>query len=162
MAHQIIARLNRGYKEEEVIEAVICAGNPGLRLRSDLEGKSDLTLGNLCKILRSHCQEKEATEMYQLLNSGVQEGGETPQDFLVHFLDLKQKVLFASQEADSDLKYDPTLVQCMFSHSLPTSLQSDSIKINWKLKPCLQNTHVTDEELFEKLNGPVSNEMERQ
>jgi len=49
--------------------------------------------------------------MYQLLNSGVQEGGETPQDFLVRFLDLKQKVLFASQEADSDLKYDPTLVQ---------------------------------------------------
>ena len=26
----------------------------------------------------------------------------------------------------------------------------------------LKNTHVTDEELFEKLNGAVSNEMERQ
>ena len=44
--------------------------------------------------------------MYQLLSSGVQEGGETPNDFLFRLLVLKQKVLFASQEADSDLKYD--------------------------------------------------------
>jgi len=34
--------------------------------------------------------------------------------------------------------------------------------LNWKLKPCLQNAHVTDEELFEKLNGAVSNEMKCQ
>ena len=48
----------------------------------------------------------------------------------------------------------------MFLHSLLTGLRSESIKL--KLKPCLQNTHVTDEELFEKLIGAVSNEMERQ
>ena len=61
LAHQINAGLNYGYKEEEVIEAVIRALNPGLRLRSYLECKLDLTLANLCKILRSHYQEKEAT-----------------------------------------------------------------------------------------------------
>ena len=63
LAHQINAGLNRGYmyKEEEVIEAVIRALNLGLRLRSYLEGKPDLTFANLCKILRSHYQEKEAT-----------------------------------------------------------------------------------------------------
>ena len=36
LAHQINAGLNRGYKEEDVIEAVIHAVNPGLRLRSYL------------------------------------------------------------------------------------------------------------------------------
>ena len=106
LAHQINAGLNRGYKEEEVAEAVIRAVNPGMRITSYLEGKPPLTLANLRKIFRSHYQDKEVTEMYQLLSSGVQEGGETPKDFLVRLLDLKQKVLFASQEADSDLKYD--------------------------------------------------------
>ena len=58
LAHQIIAGLNRGYKEEEVIEAVIRAVNLGMRTRSYLEGKPHLTLANLRKILRSHYQEK--------------------------------------------------------------------------------------------------------
>ena len=159
LAHQINAGLKRGYKEEEIIEAVIRAINPGLRLRSYLEGKPDLDLARLRKILRSHYQERGATEMYQLLSSAVQEAGETPQDFLVRLLDLKQKVLFASQEAGSDLKYDPKLVQCMFLHSLLTGLRNDSIKM--EIKPWLQNTQVEDEELFEKLNAAVSNETER-
>ena len=58
LAHQIIAGLNRGYKEEEVIEAVIRAVNLGMRTRSYLEGKPHLTLANLRKIFRSHYQEK--------------------------------------------------------------------------------------------------------
>ena len=45
--------------------------------------------------------------MYQLLSSPVQEAGVTSQDFLVHNLDIRQKVFFALQEAGSDLKYDP-------------------------------------------------------
>ena len=43
--------------------------------------------------------------MYQLLSSPVQEAGVTSQDFLVHNLDIRQKVFFAFQEAGSDLKY---------------------------------------------------------
>ena len=159
LAHQIDAGLRRGHKEEEIVEAVIRAINPGLRLRSYLEGKLDLELARLSKILRSHYQERGATEVYQLLSSAVQEARETSQDFLVRLLDLKQKVLFASQEAGSDLKYDPKLVQCMFLHSLLTGLRNDSIKM--EIKPCLQNTQVEDEELFEKLNAAVSNETER-
>ena len=157
LAHQIDAGLRRGYKEEEIDEAVIRTIHPGLRLRSYLEGKLELELARLCKILRSHYQEKGlgSVSASQLGSTG----GETPQDFLVRLLDLKQKVLFASQEAGSDLKYDPKLVQCMFLHSLLTGLQNDSIKM--EIKPCLQNTQVEDEELFEKLNAAVSNETER-
>ena len=95
--------------------------------------------------------------MYQLLSSPVQEAGVTSQDFFVHILDIRQKVFFAFREAGSDLKYDPRLIQCMFLHSLLTGLQNYSIM---KIKPCLQNTQVEDEELSEKLNAAVSNETE--
>ena len=93
-----------------------------------------------------------------MLSLAIQEAGETPQDFLIRLLDLKQKVLFAPQEAGSDLKYDPRLVQCMFLHSLLIGLRNDSIKM--ETKPCLQNNQVEDEELFEELNAAVSNETE--
>ena len=97
--------------------------------------------------------------MYQLLSSAVQEVGETSKDFFVHLPDIRQKVLLASWEAGSDLKYDPWLVQCVFLHSLLTGLQNYSIKM--EIKPCLQNTQVKDEELFEKWDAAVNNETER-
>ena len=59
LIHQVENGLNRGYKEKEVIEAVIKAINPALRLRSYLEGKPDLTLAKVRRILRSHYQERQ-------------------------------------------------------------------------------------------------------
>ena len=93
LAHQINAGLNRGYKEEEVIEAVINAVNPGLRLRTYLEGKPDLTLANVCKILRSHYQEKESkllkcTSYLVLACKGV---GRPPRTSWFAFLTLNRK-----------------------------------------------------------------------
>ena len=72
---------------------------------------------------------------------------------------MKQKVLFASQESDSELKYDPTLVHGMFVHSFSLGLQNENIKM--EMKPHLEKESVSDEELFEKLNVCISNEMER-
>ena len=67
---------------------------------------------------------------------------------------MKQKVLFASQEMDSELKYDPTLVHGMFVHSVSLGLQNENIKI--EMKPYLEKKTMSDEELFEKLNVSVS------
>ena len=72
---------------------------------------------------------------------------------------MKQKVLFAAQETDSELKYDPTLVHGMFVHSFSLGLQNENIKI--EMKPYLEKKTMSDEELFEELNVCVSNEMER-
>ena len=83
----------------------------------------------------------------------------TPQEFLIRFLDLKQKILFASQENDSEPKYDPTLVHGMFVHSFSLGLQNENFKIEMKLYQ--EKKIMSDEELFEKLNVCVSNEMER-
>ena len=159
LVHQIENGLKNDYTEDEIKEAVIKAINPALSLRSYLEGKADLTLAKLTRIMRSHYQEKTATELYHQLSSTVQQSKEKPQEFLIRLLDLKQKVLFASQESDSELKYDPTLVHGMFVHSFSLGLQNENIKM--EMKPHLEKKTVSDEELFEKLNVCVSNEMER-
>lgn len=65
LAHQIENGLNRGYPEIEIVDAVIRAISPGLQLHNYLEGKPHLTLPTLRCILRSHFQEKSATELYK-------------------------------------------------------------------------------------------------
>lgn len=77
---------------------------------------------------------------------------------MIHLLELKQNILFASQETDLELKYDPTLVHCMFVHSFSRGLQNDNNKI--EMNPYLEKKTMSNEELFEK-TVCVSNEMER-
>lgn len=64
-----------------------------------MEGKTDLTLATLRQILRAHYAEKDATVLYQQLTEAVQEPYETSLDFPECVLDLRQKVLFASERA---------------------------------------------------------------
>lgn len=100
LAHQIENGLSQGYPDMEIVDAVIRAVSPGLQLCSYLEGKPYLTLPTLRCILHSHFQEKSATDLYKQLESEAQHSKETPQSFLVRVLDLRQKVLFASQESE--------------------------------------------------------------
>lgn len=74
-------------------------------------------------------------------------------------LDLRQKVLFTSQESESGLHYDPVLVQRMCLHTILTGLQNDSIRID--MQPLLINTETSDELLLERLNVACANETER-
>ena len=160
LAHQIESGRLKGHMEQDLIEGVIRAVLPGSPLRSYLEGRVGLTLPMLRHILRSHYQEKDATELYHQLTRLTQQSRESPQAFLVRALDLRQKVVFASQETGSGLKYDPVLVKSMFLHALLTGLRSDAIKA--ELRPYLQNPDTTDEELFEKVNLVASQEAQRQ
>ena len=150
LLHQIENGLKSDYTEDEIKEAVIKAISPALSLRSYLVSKVDLTLAKLRRIMRSRYQETTATELYHQLSSTVHQPKEKPREFLIRLLNLKQKVLFASQETDSELKYDPTLVHGMFVHSFSLGLQNENIKI--KMKPYLEKKTMSDEELFEKLN----------
>ncbi|XP_068115048.1 uncharacterized protein [Hyperolius riggenbachi] len=160
LAHQIEQGISKGFPEIEIVDAVIRAIAPDLQLRSYLEGKTNLTLPTLRRILRSHYQEKGATELYKQLTSEVQSSKEDPQTFLIRAFDLRQKILFASQEAESGLRYDPVLVHSMFLHTVLTGLQNDNIRSD--LQPFLQQTTTSDELLLEKLNISCANEAERQ
>ena len=70
---EIEGALQNGYKPLEVVDAVVRSINPGIRLRSYLEGLESLTLPRLRRIMRSHYQEKSATELYRQLSTLVQE-----------------------------------------------------------------------------------------
>lgn len=100
LARQIESGLRNGYPESEIIDTVIHAITLGLQLRSYLEGKENLMLPALCWILRCHYQERGAIELYKQLTSEVQGSKEKHQNFLIRAMDLRQKILFASQEAD--------------------------------------------------------------
>lgn len=160
LENQIDQGISKGFPEIKIVDAVIRARAPGLQLHSYLEGNANLTLPTLRRILRSHYQEKGGTDLYKQLTSEVQSSKETPQNFLIRALDLRQKILFASQEAESGLRYDPVLVQSMFLHTVLTGLQNDSIKSD--LQPYQQQTTTSDEPLLEKLNIACANEAERQ
>ena len=159
LVHQIDRALSRGYPEEDIVDAIITMV-PGLPLRAYLETKPALNLPVLRRLLCSHYCEKEATELYHDLTRAVQDPKESPQEFLLRMLALRQKILFASQEADAAFTYDSTLVQGMFLHSLLTGIANENIKGD--LKPLLQDVSTTDEALLEKVNITANNETERQ
>ena len=159
LAHQIESGLEKGHHDREIVQGVIRAIAPGSSLRSYLEGRRQVTLASLRRILRCHYQEQDATELYKQLAQLAQEQKETSQAFLLRALDLRQKVIFASQEADSLLRYEPGLVQQMFRHSVLTGLRSDAIRM--ELRQHLEDPDLTDESLFEKLNACSSIEAER-
>ena len=135
LSRQIESAIEKGYSEKEVIEAIIKSMKPGLQLRNYIETLRDLTLARLTQILRSHYKEKSGTQLYQELAAMCQGPKESPETFLLRALDLRQKILFASQEADTSLKYDPGLVQGMFLRTIETGLRDDIILM--KLRPIL-------------------------
>ena len=96
LMRKIDAGLEKGYKEREVIDATIRAISPSLKLRSYLETMKELTLPKLRQMLRVYYKQKSGTELFQELTTMYQSPRESPQDFLVRTLDLRQQFLFAS------------------------------------------------------------------
>lgn len=159
LSRQIETGIKSGYKESVVIEAVIRAVSPSLKLRSYLEMINDMSLVRLKQILRAHFKEKTGTELYQELTSLCQGPKESAQDFLVRAMNLREQVTFASQADDSVVKFGKPQVQSLFLHVVETGMQQESIRA--KLRPLLEKPGVTDEELMEKVNVAVSAETER-
>lgn len=117
LEHQIESGLKRRYSETEIVETVVRAISPGLKLRSYLEGRTDLTLTSLRQVLRAHYAETDATVLYQQLTKATQGANETPLEFLIRVLDLRQKILFASKRTKSSLKYNRVRSKSVFSVS---------------------------------------------
>ena len=110
----------------EIVEACIKATEPGSKFPSYLEGKPDLAFPVLRKILRAHFGEASTTELYRdnLLCCTKTS---------VRVMDLRQKIIFASQESESEMNYDISLVQNMFLHALMTGFSDDNIKSDMKI-----------------------------
>ena len=106
-----------------------------------------------------HYGVKNTTELYQGLASICQSGKKTPQAFLMRALDLRQKILSASQEGEDSLKYDAEHIKQLFCRTVETGLQDQGIRS--RLRPYLSNPQIADEELIHQLNVAVSAEEER-
>lgn len=124
LARQIEHGLSKGFPELEIVDAVIRAISPGMQLRSYLEGKTNLTLPTLRRILRCHYQEKSATDLYEQLTSEVQGIKETPQNFLIRTFDLRQKY-FVNKDLLPSIQFSPAmlLLKRMKTHQLNKSLK---------------------------------------
>ena len=156
---QIEGALAQGYSEVEISEAIIRSISPGLPLRSFLECTPDLPLSKLRKILRSHYREKSSTDLYKALSTLTQAPNEDAQAFLFRALELRQRAIFTCKEADSKIKYDQTLIQNLFLHSVEAGLRDESVRS--KLRPFLQNLSIPDDELIGEMNVIFSQEQER-
>ncbi len=146
---QIDSAVKSGHRESEIVEGVIKAVSPSLKLRSFLEGKPDLTFLSIKRILRAYFQEKSSTELYTELNQAAQQPKESPTEFLMRVLDLKQRVLFASEEEDTGIKYDKTIVEALMLRTFSTGLADESVR--QQMKSSLEKDP-SDEQLIEELN----------
>ena len=129
----------KGYKESEVVEAVIKAISPHSTLRNYVLTLPDRSLAKLRKIVRVFFQEKTSTELYQDLVTTCQQPKESAQQFLLRLLDYHNKVLFASQEEGSQFEYSQKVVQNMFIKSLETGLRDEALVTN--LRPIQMTSH---------------------
>lgn len=153
---QVEMALKKGYKEVEVMEAIISAIQPGANLRSYLEGRTDLTLLIVRKILQSHYKEPPVTDLYKKLCNITQGSHEDAMDFVTRALDLKQRVI-SSSKATSDFTYDEELVHRMFLHAVETGLRDEVLR--QQLRGVLSPT-ATDLDILQALNKIILVEAE--
>ena len=159
LMRQLDAAQAKGYTDRELVEAVIRAISPGMRLRSYLESSENLTLTTVKDILEVHFKEGDATTLYKELSSASQGSNESCQEFVMRMLDLRQKIILASKRVDAQFRYDPALVQKMFLHSLSTGIGNDSIRLEVRL--LLQDPSVSDEALLKCVKDADGQEAER-
>ncbi|KAL9983137.1 hypothetical protein ACROYT_G005269 [Oculina patagonica] len=74
-------------------------------------------------------------------------------------LTIRQKIISASKESDSGIKYDASSVQSLFLHALETGLADETIHA--KIRPLTQDPKVADEDLIGAMSLAISAETER-
>jgi hypothetical protein len=159
LARQIDSGVRKGYSDIEIVDGVVRAVPLGSGLRNYLEGRPALKLSSLRKILRAQYREKSATELYNLLGQLAQGSAEDAQEFLLRALEIRQKILFASQEEEAEVTYEEKLVNKMFNRAMYTGLRNEVIRA--ELKPLLDATTIDEEEIIQRLCTVASKEDER-
>lgn len=148
-----------GYLDSEVIDAIIYAVSPKSKLRVLLETKPDITLDKIDRLLKAHLGNTTASDLYQLLSTLGQESGESTHAFVIRAMELRQKILFASQNAtDDDIHYGERLVQKTFINTLETGIVNEAVRS--KLRQILKED-VSDEEILTELSKAEASEKER-
>lgn len=93
---------------------------------------------------------------------GKQNDNETPQQFLYRLIGLKQKLIFLSKQAVTDLEYDEQTIQNVFLRTIYQGMGAKFNQFRTELKPLLTNRLVTDEALLRQVTQIASDDSERQ
>lgn len=150
LLRQIHAGLERGYPENDVIEAVVRIVDPTTPLRHYLDGRSDLSLTSLKDILKAHFKECPITDLYAQLGRLAQENKESAQHFLMRSLELKQKIFVRAKDLGAR---DESLIQELFISALTTGFKDETIHAGVKrLTENKTADAISDEELMTHLS----------
>ena len=148
-----------GYTEGEIVDAVISAVSSKSYLRVLLETKPDLSVTELTNLLKAHLSSGSASDLYHSLGVMAQASDETAQNFVTKAMELRQKVLFATENVgNNDIFYDARLVQKTFLNTIETGLRDEAIRN--KIRPVL-HPRSTDEEILFAVNKAEMTEKER-
>ena len=83
---------------------------------------------------------------------------ESVQQFLLRIMDARNKVVFASKEADTDFNYCCQLIQNTFLKALETGIRDEYLTTS--LRPILRKDGVSDDELMRSINELASQKTE--
>ncbi|KAL6468412.1 hypothetical protein MHYP_G00240890 [Metynnis hypsauchen] len=161
LCKQIDEGLKANNNESEIIQGVLRITRPG-QFKDMLINKADLTVSELKSFLQSHLGEKSSTELFQELLSTKQYEQETPQQFLYRLIGLKQKVMFASKQANTDIEYEPQSIQNVFLRTIHQGIAPKYSDVRSELKPLLSDPTISDEALLRHMIKVMSDESERQ
>lgn len=158
LMHQVKQAKLTGYTDQEVINAVISAMIPGLKLRTVLETTSNLSLERLKRFLESHYQQKNAHDLCNTLTNMLQFPEESAYDFVMRCLELRQKILLVSDKS-GDLSYSPVFVNKLFLRTLERGIQNPFVV--QEIRPMLRSDEVCDEKLLAAIIKASAYEKER-
>ena len=161
ISKQIDEGLKEGFGEAEVVRGVLRIIKPGT-FKDMLSNKDELAVPELKVFLRSHLGEKATTQMFQELMCARQAEQESPQQFLYRMIGLKQRLLFQSRQANTDICYDPKTIQGVFLNTIYQGLGAKHADLRQRLRPLVSDSQVTDEEILGQMTKMISDENEHQ
>ena len=150
--------MKKGYSEEDICEEVIRITSPDIPLREMLDGRENLTVSELRKILRFHFHEKDSSKLWEELNKATQTASQDATQFTQSLISLKQRILFVSKEAGSSVQFSESAVNKQFLRSLLSGLKNNNIRNELK---AVLTVDTLDVDLLEQLDIAVANEEER-
>ena len=147
---QITTHEANGYTDSEIVDAIINATQAGSTLRTLLQTTVNLDLTTLKDILHSYFLDVGGGDLVTQLTTAKQTPPQDPQTFLMHCINLKNRIAALKEEDGGMSMMGATKVML---NSLETGLMSERI-VN-RLMPQLSNVRVSDGELLSAMSKAV-------
>ena len=155
LLYQVNAGAHRGFKEAEIIHAVIQAITPENSTRVYLEGRRNLTLTKVMRTMRSHFGVGDASVVFKQMINATQAIDESPYQFVTKMFSLRDRILELSrQDKATTMLYKSELVQQEMQRGIHAGLRNAELRHD--LKFLLRQPEVDDDVLLDELQHAES------